>query len=230
MPSAPPAAPAAVIGMHRSGTSCLAGCLEDLGLTLGEVNTAAPHNKKGNRENPRFWPVHDAVLARVGAAWDDPPGEPIAWTRDEIAALKAVLADYDALPRPWGFKDPRATLLLDGWFEALPELRLTASIRHPLAVAGSLAARNGFDRERSLHIWSAYNRAVLRWRDLTGLAVIDYDAPDYEARVRTVAAALGLDATAPMPFRAEELNHQRIADPAPPSVADLWAALQDAAR
>jgi len=230
MTPAPPVAPVAVIGMHRSGTSCLAGCLEDLGLSLGEVNTAAPHNRKGNRENPRFWPVHDAVLARVGAAWDNPPGEPVAWTAAEIADLRAVLADYDALPTPWGFKDPRATVLLDGWFEVLPELRLTASIRHPLAVAGSLAARNGYDRDRALHIWSIYNRAVLRWRGLTDFTVIDYDAPDYEGRVRSVAAGLGLDADAPMPFRAEELNHQRIADPAPASVADLWAALQDAAR
>ena len=220
----------AVIGMHRSGTSCLAGCLEDLGLQMGEVNTAAPHNKKGNRENPRFWPVHDAVLARIGAAWDDPPSEPVAWTAGEIADLKAVLADYDAVPRPWGVKDPRATLLLDGWFEALPDLRLTASIRHPQAVAGSLTARNGFEQERSVHIWSLYNRAVLRWRDLTKFAIIDYDAPDYEARVRVIAADLGLDAAAPMPFRADELNHQRIIGPAPASVANLWAKLQDAAQ
>ena len=223
-------APVAVIGMHRSGTSCLAGCLEDLGLHLGAVNTAAPHNQKGNRENPRFWPVHDAVLARVGAAWDAPPNAPVAWTASEIADLKAVLADYDTLPTPWGFKDPRATLLLDGWFEVLPDLKLVASIRHPLAVAGSLAARNGFDQDRSLAIWAGYNRAVLRWRDLTPFAVIDYDADDYEARVRRVATTLALNAEAPMPFRSDELNHQKINAAVPASVADLWAALQDAAR
>lgn len=216
--------------MHRSGTSCLAGCLEDLGLSLGEVNTAAPHNLKGNRENPRFWPVHDAVLARVGAAWDAPPTVPVAWTPAEIAELRAVLSDYDALPRPWGFKDPRATLLLDGWFEVFPDLRLVGSIRHPLAVAGSLQARNGFERDRSLGLWSAYNIAMLRWSGYGLIAVIDYDAPDYEARVRAVAADLGLDATAPMPFRDGDLTHQRSADPVPASVADLWAELQDAAR
>lgn len=223
-------APVAIIGMHRSGTSCLAGCLEDLGLQLGDVNVAAPHNKKGNRENPRFWTIHDAVLARIGARWDDPPTEPVAWTPDETAALKAVLSDYDPLPRPWGFKDPRATVLLDGWFEVLPDLRLVASIRHPLAVAGSLAARNGFDQDHAFRLWSVYNRAVLRWRDLTALTVIDYDATDYEARVRTVAGGLGLDATASMPFRADELNHQRITESAPAPVADLWATLQDATR
>jgi len=30
-----------ILGMHRSGTSCLAGSLQEAGLYLGEVNTAA---------------------------------------------------------------------------------------------------------------------------------------------------------------------------------------------
>ncbi|WP_436356152.1 hypothetical protein [Brevundimonas sp. CEF1] len=222
--------PIAVIGMHRSGTSCLAGCLEDLGLNMGEVITAAPHNKKGNRENPRFWPVHDAVLARVGAAWDNPPLEPVVWTPDERAALKAVLADYNALPQPWGFKDPRATILLDGWFEVLPELQLIASIRHPLAVAGSLAARNGYEVARSLDVWSSYNRAILRWREHLAFAVIDYDTPDYEARVRRAADELGLDADRPMPFRETALNHQRAVGDIPEGAARLWSDLQEVAR
>lgn len=223
------ASPVVVIGMHRSGTSCLAGCLQDLGLNLGEVNTAAPHNKKGNREDPRLWVVHDAVLARVGAAWDRPPSEQVAWTGEEKAALRAVLEEYDAVPRPWGFKDPRATVLLDGWLEVLPDLRLTASIRHPLAVAGSLAARNGFSQEKSLGIWAAYNRAMLGWASRTTVAVVDYDAPDYEARVRAMAADLGLDAHRPMPFREGELNHQAVDAPAPPEAADLWDAMRAAA-
>lgn len=215
--------------MHRSGTSCLAGCLEDLGLHLGEVNTHAPHNLKGNRENTRLWPVHDAVLARVGAAWDKPLSEPVAWTRDEIAALRAVLADYDGLPRPWGFKDPRATLLLDGWFEVLPDLKLVGAFRHPLAVAGSLSARNGFEPPKSFGLWSRYNAAMLRWSDRLE-AVIDYDAADYEARVRAVAARLGLDSTAPMPFRAAELTHQTAAGEVPSDLLPLWTRLQEAAR
>ena len=227
--TAPVTPPVAIVGMHRSGTSCLAGCLEDLGLTLGEVNRAAPHNLKGNNENPRFWAVHDAVLARVDAAWDRPPSGPVAWTASEIAALKAVLADYELLASPWGFKDPRATVLLDGWFEALPDLRLVGSIRHPLAVAASLAKRNGYAVELSLGIWEGYNRAMLAWHDRAPFAVIDYDAPDYEPRVRAVAAALGLDPARPMPFRTAELTHQKAEGPAPDSVAPLWARLQDIA-
>lgn len=221
--------PIAVIGMHRSGTSCLAGCLEDLGLSLGDVVTSAPHNKKGNRENPRFWPVHDAVLARVGASWDNPPSEPVVWTAQERADLKAVLADYDALSRPWGFKDPRATVLLDGWLEVLPDLRLIGSIRHPLAVAGSLTARNGYEQARGLAIWATYNHALLRWREQVTFDVIDYDAPDYEPRVRRSAARLGLDASRPMPFREAELNHQKAQGEIPEQAASLWATLQETA-
>lgn len=224
------AAPVVVIGMHRSGTSCLAGCLQDLGLNLGEVNTAAPHNRKGNREDPRLWVVHDAVLARVGAAWDRPPTESVVWTAGEKAQLKAVLAEYDAVARPWGFKDPRATVLLDGWLEVLPDLRLTASIRHPLAVAGSLAARNGFAQAQSLAIWATYNRAVLAWRSRMPVAVVDYNAPDYEARVRAMAAALGLPSDRAMPFRDLDLNHQAVTAPAPPEAAALWDALRAAAQ
>ncbi|MNS95029.1 MULTISPECIES: sulfotransferase family protein [unclassified Brevundimonas] len=222
--------PVAVIGMHRSGTSCLAGCLEDLGLSLGDVVTSAPHNKKGNRENPRFWPVHDAVLARVGASWDNPPSEPVAWTVQERADLKAVLADYDVLARPWGFKDPRATVLLDGWLEVLPDLRLVGSIRHPVAVAASLTARNGYEQSRGFAIWAGYNRALLRWRDLMAFDVIDFDAPDYEVRVRNAAHRLGLDAARHMPFRDTELNHQKAGSETPAEVADLWMQLSEAAR
>ena len=223
-------APVAVIGMHRSGTSCLAGCLEDLGLSLGAVNTAAPHNKKGNRENPRLWPVHDAVLSRVGASWDRPPADPVVWTPDEIAELRAVLEDYADLPAPWGVKDPRATVLLDGWFTVRPDLRLIASFRHPLAVAGSLAARNGFEADHAFAAWAGYNRAVLRWVEAGAVsAVIDYDAPDYEARVRAAAAGLGLDPTRPMPFREADLTHQRAEGPVPDDLRDLWDRLQAAA-
>lgn len=221
--------PVAIIGMHRSGTSCLAGCLEEQGLHLGCVITSAPHNKKGNRENPRLWPVHDAVLARVGAAWDSPPTVPIAWTAGEIDRLREVLDSYGSIPGHLGFKDPRATLLLDGWFQVLPKLRLVASVRHPLAVARSLFARNGFTQEHSLSIWATYCRAVLRWRRITDFMIIDFDDPRYEFRVRRAAAEIGLPGTVPMNFREEVLNHQKVHGEVPASVAALWDELLAAA-
>lgn len=219
-------APVLVIGMHRSGTSCLAGCLEDLGLSMGDIITEAPHNAKGNRENPRLWDVHDAVLARVDAAWDRPPLQPVVWTQAERSALSAVLADYDGLDAPWGCKDPRATVLLDGWLEVVPEVRLVASIRNPLAVAGSLQRRDGFDLPTSLGLWSAYNRLVRDWSRRVDIAVIDYDDPDYAGRVGMIATGLGLEAKGPLVFREDGLNHNSVTDQPPAEVAALWDELQ----
>lgn len=222
-------APVAVVGMHRSGTSCLAGCLQDLGLSLGAVNEHAPHNLKGNRENPAFWPLHDSILDRVGAAWHRPPSDRVVWTAAEKSRLRELLTDYETLTPPWGFKDPRATLLLDGWLEILPELRMVGTFRHPVSVAASLTARNGFSPEHGWAIWAGYNRAMLDWSGEGPVAIIDYDDPDYEARVRSVASGLGLDAAAPMPFRAAELTHQTATGPVPETTRDLWDRLRSLA-
>lgn len=61
-----------VLGMHRSGTSCLTGLLQQTGLELGDVVTEAPHNKKGNRENLDIMRLNDDVLAHSRGSWDRP--------------------------------------------------------------------------------------------------------------------------------------------------------------
>ena len=55
-----------VLGMHRSGTSCLAGSLEQQGLFLGDVNTAAPWNRRGNRESFAMMDFQTAILEASG--------------------------------------------------------------------------------------------------------------------------------------------------------------------
>ena len=52
----------AVLGMHRSGTSALAGSLEQHGLFLGRVSTSNPHNPKGNRESAEVRRLNEDVL------------------------------------------------------------------------------------------------------------------------------------------------------------------------
>ena len=74
-----------ILGMHRSGTSCLAGSLEEAGLYLGDVITNTPHNLKGTRENRRIFTLHDGILGRCGGTWQHPP-ERIDWTDSDRAA------------------------------------------------------------------------------------------------------------------------------------------------
>ena len=73
--------------MHRSGTSWLAGSLQEKGLELGEVSTREQHNVKGNRESAVLMAIHDGVLADNDGSWKKP-----AWPNRWSAERKAELA------------------------------------------------------------------------------------------------------------------------------------------
>ena len=86
MSEAAPSRVLAVLGMHRSGTSWLAGSLEEMGVALGEVSTADPHNRKGNRESPELMALHDGVLRGNDGSWKRPPRRRV-WTAEQSRAL-----------------------------------------------------------------------------------------------------------------------------------------------
>ena len=164
-----------ILGMHRSGTSCLAGSLQEAGLYLGEVNTAAPHNAKGNRESRAIMALQDDLLRANGGDWDTPP-ERVVWQPEHRAWRDEIIATYPT-DRIWGFKDPRTLLTLTGWLEALPSVRFVGTYRHPLAVAASLRARNGVPVEKSLALWSAYNRLLLDYQRRWDFPMVSFDWP-----------------------------------------------------
>lgn len=149
-----------VLGMHRSGTSCLTGSLQEAGVFLGDCHTWNPYNQKGNRENQRIVDLNDAVLAANGGAWDRPP-EKVVWSEPAIAAARSLLADY-AGSGNFGFKDPRTLLVLDGWKVVCPHLEFVGIFRHPDRVADSLARRSEMPREAALALWYHYNQKLYR--------------------------------------------------------------------
>ena len=185
-----------ILGMHRSGTSCLAGSLEEAGLYLGQVNTAAPHNAKGNRESRAIMDLQDDLLRANGGDWDAPPRE-VIWSAEHRARRDAIIATYPT-DRIWGFKDPRTLLTLPGWLEALPTVRFVGTFRHPLAVAASLQARNEIAIEKSLGLWEAYNRLLLDYQRQWNFPVVSFDWPPehYRQRLKAILPTLGLNAPA----------------------------------
>ncbi len=185
--------PICVLGMHRSGTSCLTGLLEDAGVALGNVSKCNPHNLKGNQENRRIMHLHDAVLADAGASWYHPPAEPLRWQPARLVGLAEILADYHD-DRAWAFKDPRTVFTLPGWLSALPQLRFVGTFRHPLAVARSLQRRSEMPLAEGLELWRCYNAQILRWHERFGFPLVDFDLPDdeYLRGVQKAMAALKL--------------------------------------
>ena len=185
----------AILGMHRSGTSSLAGSLEEAGLYLGDrdVAGAGRWNAKGNRESKTLMRLHEQILNASGGSWREPP-ETITWS-DEHCARRDRFIRSRALQPHWGFKDPRALLLLDGWLEAIPDLAMVGTVRDPLAVAESLRRRHGdSSTDEWLQLWLTYNQRLLELQSTHGFTIIDFDLPAdaYQERLRSLQADLGL--------------------------------------
>jgi hypothetical protein len=76
-----------VLGMHRSGSSALAGALELLGVPLGgPLMPPARDNERGFFELAG-WSRHDELLEALGGSWSHP--RPRARFRSGAAGLKA---------------------------------------------------------------------------------------------------------------------------------------------
>lgn len=161
-----------VIGMHRSGTSAMAGLLDGMGLSPGRtVLPPTPENPLGYFENAAVVDFHDRFLKALGSSWHDPrplggriralpPGEIAEWRRE----LANVLAEQFEPEAPCVVKDPRICRLLPLWGEVLGSVSapLVLVVRHPAAVAASLHKRDGFSSAKGLMLWLVNNLEMER--------------------------------------------------------------------
>ena len=204
--------PICVLGMHRSGTSCLTGLLEDAGVYLGEVSKKNPYNLKGNHENLRIMHLHDEVLASNNSGWDNPPSKPVIWSEAQKAALTAIVDEYKD-HNCWAFKDPRSLFTLSAWQDAVPGLRYIGTFRHPSAVAQSLHRRGRLSADEGYKLWLRYNRRLLELQQTLRFDILCFDL-ERAVYVQSVASAfrrLGLDVTgSSLAFFEENLRNSTI--------------------
>lgn len=204
-----------VLGMHRSGTSCLTGLLEDAGVFLGQVSKSNPFNKKGNQENYRIMALNDAILEFNGASWDNPPPGPLEFTPGHVAAIRELVAREYGIQKTWAFKDPRTLLTLEAWLAVIPDLHFIGTFRHPLAVAASLRQRQGWELERGLDLWYQYNSRLLGLHDRFDFPLLDFDLPFpvYAEKFLAALRPLGLRARpSDLAFYDAELMNNRAGD------------------
>jgi len=148
-----------ILGMHRSGTSLLAGSCRLLGADLGgHMMDARQDNVMGFWEHDEIVRIHDGILERLGFAWDDVRALPDKWwtyqgIQGPRAELKAVLQRDFGTASLGCVKDPRLCRLLPLWQELLKELGweplYLLSTREPGEIVASLKSRNGFSAEKS---------------------------------------------------------------------------------
>lgn len=223
--------PIIILGMHRSGTSCLAGSLEEAGLFLGDVVVSAPHNKKGNRELKSLRRLHERVLNESGGSWRSPPSL-VQWS-DECKRIQRSLVDQIGGDYAWGFKDPRALLVYQHWTGEFPDARFVGTFRHPDAVAASLVRRDKMPYNEAIDLWLKYNRILLSISGQRGFRLIEFDADveRYSRALGIVTEELELTLPPVFEFPTRQLIHNRPKQPPslPGNALDLYNELSDKA-
>ena len=171
-----------IVGSHRSGTSLIAQLLKQSGVYLGsEDNLLGSNvgNQAGHYEHLGFIELNDAILKQLGGSWEFPPELQSGWERaNSLEPLRCQARDLLQTfygKSPWGWKDPRTTLLLPFWRSLIPNLRFIICIRSPLEVANSLRARNKMPLSRGGYLWERYLKASLADTDGCRRLVVFYD-------------------------------------------------------
>lgn len=161
-----------ITGMHRSGTSLVAGVMQRAGVNIGErLLDSAKGNLRGHFEDVEFLNLHDRILSRSGQSLlVQDRGSVSLPTSSECTEAVQLISQREGR-RLWGWKDPRTALFLDFWAGLIPAAQYVFIYRHPVEVALSLL-RRGTDMEAladptaSLRSWQVYNQSIIDFLEL----------------------------------------------------------------
>ena len=163
----------AILGMHRSGTSAVAGMLAEHGVEFGPVRMRNRFNRRGNRELPELNRLHEELLRRSGGTWWDPP-EAVVIEPDDRRRRDEILATVGVIRNPVSVR------------RSLARRAKERPRRHP-----RYSAREWEE------LWVRYNEALLEEHRESPFPLIDFDRPDELSRqLATALAFWGLEAGA----------------------------------
>jgi len=146
-----------ICGMHRSGTSMVAGLLQLCGLYLGNnLLNGLRDNPRGHFEDKEFLGLNIEILRANKTSWRQckPINEVPQWL---IEKMKQFVAKWPT-DRAVGWKDPRACLTLKFWQQVIEpeELRVVLIFRPFIEVAASLKKRNKFTVQKCRELYNFY--------------------------------------------------------------------------
>jgi GT2 family glycosyltransferase len=194
--------------MGRSGTSALTRVLALCGGGLPAALLGATEgNPLGHWEPREALELNEAFLSRNGATWYDPTlrlqGEITLGNEQTTAYIQQIQAFLRSLPAaPFlVVKEPRITALFEFWLEAARATGLSVgvvvAIRHPDAVASSLAARDQASSELSHALWLKSNLLAERQSRTLPRVFVDYAnlMRDWRGEAARIASTLSLNLT-----------------------------------
>jgi hypothetical protein len=188
----------AILGMHRSGTSAVAGMLAAHGVEFGPVRTRNRFNRRGNRELPDLNRLHEELLERSGGSWWNPPAS-VEVTPEQVRRRDEILGTIPGDRR--AVKDPRMLVCGALWRDL--ELKRIGVIRNPVSVGRSLARRAAERPHKHPQLsprewedlWASYNRALLAEHRRSEFPIVDFDRVyDLERQVSDALRFCGVEA------------------------------------
>ncbi len=152
-----------ILGMHRSGTSAVAGAVTRLGLAAPRTPLApTPDNPTGFHEPLPLIRLNDLVLKFLGCSWNaclslDPDIFDEAAQATALETCTAILRNEFAGEPAFVVKDPQLCLTLPIWLPAFRALDIAVTflliVRHPEEVAKSLFWRDMLPEAETAAVW-----------------------------------------------------------------------------
>ena len=152
-----------ILGMHRSGTSALAGAATAMGAASPKtLLPASAANPRGYFESEPLVVAHADLLAAAGSSWHDWRQIDPRWmlsqaSRRHRSRLTALLSDEFGEAPLFVVKDPRICRFVPMMSSVLAEMGVVPVaflvMRNPLEVAHSLQRREGFAPAKCLLLW-----------------------------------------------------------------------------
>lgn len=194
-----------ILGMHRSGTSCLTGILNENGLYIGDHSTKDFDNKKGNQESFNVNRFNETLLNYNNATWYSPQHikyVPVSIKYSiEKYRLKMLWKTLQASNTIWGLKDPRMLFCWSAWIEE--DTTFIGTFRHPKKVALSLQKRYQQRKDKILsqfnlidweELWFKYNVELISLYQKKSFPIVNFDwqPTRYKRAVNNIVKQLGL--------------------------------------
>jgi len=150
-----------VLGMHRSGTSLVAGILSRLGVNMGdELIGKSWSNPLGHFEDKNFYRLNINILKSAGGSWDNPPSKDLI--QDQMCKFEEEIKKVVEMKKSvlWGWKDPRTSLTIELYLPYLTNPYFIVCHRNKQSIAESLKRRNNMDISISKKLADTYEKRI----------------------------------------------------------------------
>lgn len=170
-----------ILGMHRSGTSCLAKCLSEMG-----VNFHLPAIKDGYWEKHLEYYQVNQLNDQILVNWKKPNLD-----RNKVLMLYNKLCVKRFIKNVFtsegfiGLKDPRLCLTFDYWMKNFRsfDIKLVGIFRRPEEVGKSLEIRDDYGKttfENGVELWKVYNERLLQIHHKYDFPLLDFNLAKFE--------------------------------------------------